>query len=246
VARQTPSRLTFNASNGWPQWTPDGARIVYGSNRSGTQWDVLIKSADGSGAEEPIVSRPLTQIPRAISPRGDRIVFTETDPLRGDTLWSVSIDGKSKARPLFDGAPGEMMPTFSPDGRWIAYVFPEAERYEVFVRSSDGGPGKWQVSTGGGVEPMWSRAGGELFYRNGDKMIAVAVETAPTFAPGRSQVLFEGSFVFGTNEGQEYDVSPDGKRFLMLKPLEQSRQSTPLDVVVNWFDELRRRVPSRR
>ena len=189
-----------------------------------------------------VVNRPWTQIPRVISPDGSRLVFTETDPSRGDTLWTISLANPADTRPLLDKTPGEETPSFSPDGRWIAYVTPESGRKEVYVRSTAGLAGKWQITTDGGSEPIWSPAGRELFYRVGDKMMAVDVETSPSFSFGKPHMLFEGSYVFGTTEGQEYDVSRDGRRFLMLKPQENLLTVAPLNVIVNWFDDLRRRT----
>jgi serine/threonine-protein kinase len=241
LARDATARFTFQASNNWPVWSPDGARILYASNRAGTQWDIFAKRADGSGREEKIVNRPGTQIPRAISPDGSRLVFTETDPNRGDTLWTMSLTNPADTRPLLDKTAGEETPTFSPDGRWVAYVTPESGRKEVYVRSTAGLSGKWQISTGGGTEPVWSPAGRELFYRVGDKMMAVDVETSPSFSFGKPHLLFEGSYIFATTEGQEYDVSHDGRRFLMMKPQENPHTVVPLNVIVNWFEDLKRR-----
>jgi len=100
-----------------------------------------------------------------------------------------------------------------------------------------------QISTEGGTEPMWARNGRELFYRNGDKMMVMAVETQPVFAASKPKLLFEGHYEMGTFP-PGYDVSPDGQRFLMIKPSEQEQASTQINVVQNWFDELHRLVPA--
>jgi eukaryotic-like serine/threonine-protein kinase len=168
-------------------------------------------------------------------------VFSETDPNRGDSLWTMSLTNRADVRPLLDKTPAEQMPTFSADGRWIAYVTPESGRNEVYVRSTAGSAGKWQITTDGGIEPVWSPAGGELFYRVGDKMMAVDVATSPSFSFGKPHMLFEGSYLFGGTEGQQYDVSRDGRRFLMLKPQADVRRVAPLNVIVNWFEDLRHR-----
>ena len=108
------------------------------------------------------------------------------------------------------------------------------------------GPGgKMQISTEGGVEPMWARNGRELFYRDGDKMMVAAVETKPVFAAGKPKLLFEGHYEtgFGAFE-RDYDVSPDGQKFLMIKAGEQELAPTQLNVVLNWSDELRRLAPA--
>lgn len=136
-----------------------------------------------------------------------------------------------------------MMPTFSPDSRWIGYVSKQTGRDEVYVRSSTGEGSIWTISNAGGVEPVWSADGRELFYRADDQMMAVDVAPTPALSFGKPHVLFEGSYLFGATESQGFDVSRDGRRFLMLKP-ERRFEAQPLSVIVNWFDELRRRVPT--
>ncbi len=108
------------------------------------------------------------------------------------------------------------------------------------------GPGgKWQISTDGGVEPVWNRDGRELFYRNGGKMMAVDIATQPGFAAGKPRMLFEGRYQLSPVQTEDYDVSPDGQRFLMLKANEQAQAApTQINVVLNWFEELKRRVPT--
>jgi hypothetical protein len=217
--------------------------VVFAVNRPGTQWDILKALADGTGGPEIVVGRTLTQIPRAVSPDGTQVVFTETDPNRGDTLWTMPLAGGVDPEPFLDNTPGEMMPSFSPDGRWVAYVSRESGHSEVYVRGMHGTAGKWQVSDNGGVEPVWSPTGNELFYRSRDTMLALDVQTTPAFSFGMAHRLFDGSYVFGTTEGQAYDVARDARRFIMLKPQQNPRDAQPLDALVNWFDDLRRRVP---
>jgi hypothetical protein len=125
---------------------------------------------------------------------------------------------------------------------WMGYVSSRSGRNEVWVRSSTGTGSTWQISNEGGVEPVWSPNGRELFYRENAKMVVVDVTPSATPSFGKPRALFEGAFIFGRTEGQQFDVSPDGRRFLMLKP-EQPLAATPLNVRVNWFNELRQRVP---
>jgi hypothetical protein len=114
------------------------------------------------------------------------------------------------------------------------------------VQPYPGPGGKWQISTEGGGEPLWNPNGRELFYRNGNKIMAVEVTTQPGFAPGKPRLLFEGAYTPSTALSTNYDVSPDGQRFLMLKPVEtQTSTPTQINVVLNWFEELKRRVPTR-
>ncbi len=108
------------------------------------------------------------------------------------------------------------------------------------------GPGgKWQISTEGGTEPVWNPNGRELFYRSGDKMMAVDIATQPGFAVGKPRMLFEGQYEPTPATFPNYDVSPDGQRFLMLKPTEQAQAApTQINVVLNWFEELKQKVPA--
>jgi serine/threonine-protein kinase len=142
-----------------------------------------------------------------------------------------------------DGAP-----QLSPDGRWLAYAADDdSGRREIYVQPYPGLGGKFQISTDGGNEPQWSRDGRELFYRSGNKMIAVAIATEGGFVAGKPRQLFEGNYIT-TLAGwvrANYDVSPDGQRFLMLKRVDQGRERpAQINVVLNWSEELKRLVPA--
>ena len=141
----------------------------------------------------------------------------------------------------------ERTPAFSPDGRWVTYYSNESGRYEVYVRPFPGPGGKWQISTGGGRFPSWSPNGKELFYRTLDSRIMVVTYSVEgdSFRAGRPRPWSEGQF---TERGspQNFDLHPDGKRFAVLKAPEDSEQTGPTHVklILNWFDEVRRRVAS--
>ena len=136
---------------------------------------------------------------------------------------------------------------FSPDGHWLAYQSDESGQQEIYVRPFPGPGGKVPISTEGGVEPVWARNGRELFYRNGDKMMVAAFETKPTFAPAKPRLVFEGHYETGLfSFHPNYDVSPDGQRFLMIKASEQESAATQINVVVNWSEELKRLVPTQK
>jgi hypothetical protein len=129
----------------------------------------------------------------------------------------------------------------SPNERWLAYVSDESGRYEVYVRSWPEGTSRMLISARGGTDPVWSSNGRELFYRNGEAMMAVPVETGVSFTAGTPELLFEGRFKLGVHGSLSYDVSADG-RFLMI---ERSREETTdrLHLVLNWFEELKRLAP---
>ena len=132
-----------------------------------------------------------------------------------------------------------MGPSFSPDGGWIAYTAEESGRYEVYAQAYPSGQ-RTQVSFQGGEEPIWSRKGDELFYRNGNKWMSVRISTTGGFNPGTPRELIQGPF--WNVAGVSYDVAPDGARFLLLKPVREERPVTEVNVVLNWFEELKSRV----
>jgi len=244
LSRETLTRLTFEGENANPSWTPDGKRIAFQSNAIHIFWQL----ADGGGGRERLTVGKHAQGPDSWSPDGQLLAFTELDPSMGRDIWVLPLsDRKSQ---LFLRTPSnESSPRFSPDGQWLAYVSDESGRYEVYVQPYPGPGGKWQVSTEGGTEPVWNRSGRELFYRGGNnKMMAVEITTRPSFAAGSPKLLFEaGQYMPPTGPFSypfpNYDVSPDGQRFLMI-----TKESKPpqINVVLNWFEELKRRMPSEK
>jgi len=252
LARETLTRLTFEGStNGTPTWTPDGKRIAFQSNKEGPI-NLFWQLADGSGGLERLTTSQYLQSPNSWSPDGQLLAFTEPNPIAGYDIWVLRMSDR-KAQPFLRTSFTKGAPRFSPDGRWLAYVSNESGRYEIYAQPYPGPGGKWQISTDGGTEPVWNRNGRELFYRNGDKMMAVDIATQPGFAAGKPRMLFEGPYLPRTNlptlaTMPNYDVSPDGQRFLMLKPVEQAQlelHAPPqINVVLNWFEELKQKVPA--
>ena len=138
----------------------------------------------------------------------------------------------------------ETAPSFSPDGHWLAYASDESGRYQIYVQPYTGPGQKWQISTDGGTEPTWNPNGQELFYRNWNRMMAVDISTKPHFSPGTPVMLFQGSYLPTPITFPNYDVSPDGKRFLMTQASSQAGASSQIIFVLNWADELERLVPT--
>jgi len=170
----------------------------------------------------------------------------ENNPTTGYDIWVLRLSDH-KAQPFLRTPFNESVPRFSPDGHWLTYVSNESGRYEIYVQPYPGPGGKWQISTEGGTEPTWNPNGRELFYRNGNKMMAVDIVMQPSFAAGKPRVLFEGRYELSPATTPNYDVSLDGQRFLMLKPNEQEASPPArINVVLNWFEELKRRVPPEK
>ncbi len=244
LTRDTLTRFTFEGTaNQSPVWTPDGKRIAFYSNKEGPA-NIWWQLADGSGGLERLTTTQYPQVPRSWSPDGQLLTFHENNPTTKKDIWVLRLSDR-KAEPFLRTPFNEGGPVFSPDGHWIAYISDESGRPEIYVQPYPGPGGKWQISTEGGNEPAWNHNGRELFYRSGNKMMAVDVTTQPTFSAGKPKVLFEGQYVAVSPglTGTAFDVSSDGQRFLMVKETEASMSATQINVVLNWFEELKRRAP---
>jgi len=243
LSRGTMPRLTFEGNfNSIPAWTPDGKRVAFASTKEGQQ-NLFWQMADGSGGPERLTTSEYTQYPYSWSADGQLLAFAEVNPTTGYDIWVLQLSDR-KAQPFLRAPSDQAVPRFSPDGRWLAYVSNESGRYEVYVQPYPGPGGKYLISTEGGTEPVWNPNGRELFYRSGDKMMAVDIATQRGFTAGNARLLFAGQYMTTVGTIPNYDVSPDGRRFLMLKPNEQAQFATQINVVLNWFEELKRRVPT--
>ena len=245
IPRGTLTRLTFEANNQLPIWAPDGKRLAFASDRAGPA-NLFWKLADGSGAAERLATSEHGNHPDSWSSDGQALAFHEHHPTTGRDVWVLPLEGERQPRPFLRTPFNEASPVFSPDNRWLAYGSGESGRREIYVQPFPGPGGKSQISTEGGTEPVWPRNGRELFYRNGERMMAVEITTEPTFSAGSPRLLFEGrQFSFSAGFGANYDVTSDGQRFVMMQASEQQQEAaTQINVVLNWFEELKRRVPT--
>ncbi|MBK8003105.1 MAG: serine/threonine-protein kinase [Gemmatimonadetes bacterium] len=240
LARGTNFQLSLERRlNYYPEWWPDGRRIIWvrgGGTSTGGNTGLYVKNADGSGPEEVLYDTPQAQYEGAVTRDGRWLVVRQNDSVTGRDLWLVKLADGS-ATPLLRTADSEHNPKLSPDGRFLAYVSNTTGRAEVYVRTFPDSGATWVVSRGGGAEPAWGPDGRELFYRSGDALLRVPVETRAGFSAGRPDTLFSGLYVPNANH-TNYDVHPDGTRFVMVRMADGERRAL---VVVNWAAELVRK-----
>jgi serine/threonine-protein kinase len=248
-ARNTLTRLTFDPGlDRYPVWSPDGRQIAFSSSRDKSRGNLFWQTADGTGTVERLAASDDLQVfPTAFSPDGTRLLVLLASGSRdGADIAVVQPGGEARAVPLLATMFGERYGEVSPDGRWLAYNSNESGRDEVYVRPfPDVDTGRWQVSTGGGSQPLWARNGRELFFRNGATLMAVPLQVGQTFAAGNPAVVFERSYATPQG-GRTYDVSPDGRRFLMIKEgtADDVASRARIILVQNWLEELKRLVPT--
>jgi len=244
LAGGPPYPLAFEGHNSRTVWTTGGKRVVFASNREGPANLFWIPS-DGSTLDpEPLLRSPSSKFPSSWSSDKQELIFLQLNARREFDIMSYSIEGGQEPRLVvgtefpYDVNLAGGAAALSPDGHWIAYWSGVTGKPEIWVRSYPGPGAPTRVSPNGGLEPVWSRDGSELFYLEDNKLMSARIETEPELRVQPPQVLFESSYEL-TNE--RYDVGPDG-RFLMIQPGEQS--SRQINVVLNWFVELKRLVPT--
>lgn len=246
LTRGRATRLLISApQHGGALWTPDG-RFVVMSGATGSWW-----SRADSGAPQALVRNGAIQLPWAFTPNGDRLAYHEMNPASAFDLWTVPIH--SDGRGLHAGTPElylrtgayEVYPSFSPDGRWVAYASTEAGASEVYVRRFPDDGTKVQVSSGGGRIPRWSRNGRDLFYgTDGQRMMAVQYSTAAGSFLAQPARLWTRVRLADTGVLPNYELAPDGERIIALLPAPTAVPAQSEDhvtVMLNFFDELRRR-----
>jgi eukaryotic-like serine/threonine-protein kinase len=246
VLRGAPTRLTFSGANQFPIWSPDGKRLVYASNTTGVS-NLYATNADGSGKPERLTTSNYTQVPSSWAATGNVIAFVELhSPLW--QIWVLPLDGDRKLRLFLDSRFTLTYPEFSPDGHWMAYVSNESGANEVYVQPYPGPGEKTRVSTNGGREPIWTANSRELLYRaatrdDSQRFFSAAIRSLPPFRADPPRLLFEakaGEYSY-TAPVRDWDVSADGQRFFLRRPVESTDNPvTVMHVVVNWSEELRR------
>ena len=253
--RDTMTRLTFTGIAYNPLWSPDGRYMAFRTAGGGMS---VIRS-DGSGKPQSLTQSKNLQVPWSFTPDGKRLAFLEQDSKTGYDLWTVPLESDSAGlragKPeVFQQTPAdERTPAFSPDGRWMAYVSDESGTYQVYVRAFPDKGGKWQISNSGGMYPMWSRTGHELFFEALDNhiMAAAYTEKGDSFVADKPRVWSEKRLALVGSIGavKNVDLAPDGKRVVALMPVETTagqKAQNQVTFLLNFSDEVRRKVPATK
>jgi Tol biopolymer transport system component len=242
LRRGTRTRLTLDGEgeNRFAAWSHDGATVFFASNRSG-EWNIHSVPATG-GPARLLLDRPGVQFPLSAAPDGT-LLFAERAAGNAANLFTLSPKGE--VTPLVVSPFSKVAGQFSPDGRLVAYASDDTGRDEIYVRSVTHPDDVVTVSTDGGRGPRWSPDGKELFYRRGDAFLAATITSSGKLSVSDSRQLFEVQAASGTSTQEAgYSVSPDGRRFLVQLP-DPRAIPTQINVVLNWFEELKAKAPSR-
>jgi serine/threonine-protein kinase len=263
--RDTMTRLTFTGTALDPVWSPDGRYIAFRTVGEG----MSVTRSDGSGKPQPLTQSKSTQYPWSFTPDGKRLSFIESrrpdassinQALLGSGvayhLWTVPLESDSaglragKPEVFLQTPADERAPSFSADGRWMAYSSDESGTFQVYVRAFHDKGGKWQISNSGGTYPMWSRNGHELFFETLDNhvMVAAYAVKGDSFVADKPRV-WSGKQLGGVaNAAKNIDLAPDGKRIVALMPVETAEGQKAQSHVIfleNFFDEVRRRTATQ-
>ena len=239
VTRSTFTRLTPRDAviNAFPMWLPDGRRVIYRSPGG-----LRIQDADGSSNGQTVTGTSDYDYPAELAADGDTLVFMRSTQETSFDIMRLSLRNPTEIRPLLQTSAYEGGGRLSPDGRWLAYVSNESGQNEVYLRPFPALDRRWTISTQGGTQALWNPNGKEIFYRNGDKMMAVDLTTTPEVKLSAPRVLFEQRYAFGAGITMaNYDVTRDGQRFIMVK---DESGAARLNVILNWLSELRRVAPT--
>ncbi len=240
VGERRKTLLTHEGMDLHARWTPDGDRIAFTSSKHGLLNIHWIRS-DGSGHAERLATSPNTQYPDSWSPDGRFLVFSEISPDTASDIMLVPIEGDRKPRVLIKSKFNEAVGIVSPDGHWMAYLSDESGQMQVYVTSFPEPDAPRLISEHGGVQPVWGPDGKELFYRIGSEFMAVSIATEPSFKAGTPSLVFAGDYTGPERIYAIYDITSDGQRFVAIKP---DQTSVGIHLVQNWFEELKRLVPT--
>ena len=232
---RTSRRLTNGGFHGLPMLTRDETRVIYGSGLPNL--NLFWRPVDGAGEEERLTTSPNAQFASSAAPDGRSIVYTEFDPVSGSDIWQLPLEGDRRPRELVRTKFSEGNADVSPDGRWLAYQANQTGRFEIYVTTYPTPGTTVQISSAGGVEPVWGRDGRELFYRSDDRYVAVPLSADAK--PGQPKLMFAGNYLSAPL------YVPGRDQFLLIREDGQAAAGKSLNLVLNWFSELTAKATSR-
>ena len=245
----TTSKLTNDGSSFRPEWHPDGKRVLFSSRRDGGRTQLWMQNADMSGNAELVQRAPQRVSGRRLAAPPTQGVFSPADPdyllsMAGSDLRYRSLSKDSAATPFAETPENEMAGKFSPDGKWVAYASTGERAIQVFVQPFPPTTGaRYKVTESGGMTPVWAPSGDKIYYVWAGAIHVANVRTTPAFAVTSRQELFAGDYKLMVPPTANYDVSPDGKQFVLLRPVSKGEQ---LVVIHDWKYELRERTRADR
>ena len=243
LERNILEKVNIGGTSGRPTWSPDGKSLVIASTVGGAAYNLYLMSSDGSPQLKKLTTSDNTQIATSWLPDGEGIIFVENDPQTLNDIWVLPLVDQGEPH-LFRGTQyDETQPMLSPDGKWIVYRSNSSGQNEIYIEPFPGPGSIRRVSREEGTEPVWAKNGREIFYRVDSKVMRVSVEVDPELTLGTPELLFEGSYETNALRSPNYDVTSDGDRFLMIRGAEG--EVTSINVVLNWFEELKRLVPTQ-
>jgi serine/threonine-protein kinase len=240
LATRTSTRVTSTGGALSPSWSPDGTRLFFVSNLTGSS-EMLSQPVDGSAPAEPLFRLPQIVVSQALTPDARTLIYSRQIE-NVWSIWAASMVGDRTPRPVILETFDNYMPMLSPDGRWLAYASMSSGAQEIHVRPYPGPGGAVQVSESGGTEPVWSRDGTQLFYRNGDEMLAATITSTPSLAVTAHKALFRHPYEGGMPHANFASTSDGG--FIMIGA--PAGDEPDMVIVVNWLSELRTRLAARR
>jgi TolB protein len=226
------TQLAFEGSNAFPVWHPSGRRLAFSSTRAGVL-NLFVQTLDVTVAPERLAPSESAQVSGSWSADGQLLLYTERHPNTGRDIWILPTFGDRTPYSFLTTEFDESAPRPAPDGSTVAYVSNESGQNEVYLRSLRAPSQVQRVSVAGGTEPVWAPGGRELFYRSGAELMSVSIDAA-TARAGAARTILSGSFVSGSVEYANYDVTPDGLRFVMIRDLDRG-QPEELRVILNWL-----------